>query len=332
MSNELRGAAAPAGTAPVPAARPPAPAPVPAGRSRATARRLRQLTGFLFVVPAVVLFCGFVGYPFIRSIYISMTRWSGIGAPQFVGTRNFTAVVHDPVFWVALRQTLLFVGVTTVIQTVLPLGLAALLSGRTRRAGALRTIFFLPHVISLTTAGIIWQNLYDPNFGAFNRILGAVGLGGLRQNWLAQDHTVLWSIAMVAIWGGIGYYLIIYVAALQGISPAVYEAGRVDGANRWHEFRYLTVPLLRPATAIVLTLNLINGLKTFEVVYVMSGGGPNHASEMLSTQMYNVAFGSAVGGVPSFGYATTIGLVIMLLAVAAAVVQMLVGRRARDGR
>jgi ABC-type sugar transport system permease subunit len=299
-----------------------------------TTRRRRSIRrrpiGYLFVAPIVLFFVVFVGYPFLRSFYLSLTSWSGLGSPRFVGVRNFRVMADDPVFWKTLGNTFLFTGVTTVLQTVLPLLLAVLLN-RGWRAGVLfRTLIFIPAVISLVVTGVLWQLIYEPNFGTLNAILRSVGLGGVAHPWLADPHTVLPALMVVSLWQSLGLFTLIYLAGLQGINPALYEAASLDGASASQQFRSVTVPMLRTVTGVVVILNLINGFKTFDMIYVMTGGGPNRASEVLGTYLYGLAFGSTAGAVPALGYATAISMVIFVLCLAATLIQLWISRRSAD--
>jgi ABC-type sugar transport system permease subunit len=290
----------------------------------------RRPIGYLFVAPIVLFFVVFVGYPFLRSFYLSLTSWSGLGSARFVGVRNFRVMADDPVFWKALGNTFLFTGVTTVLQTALPLLLAVLLN-RGWRAGVLfRTLIFIPAVISLVVTGVLWQLIYEPNFGTLNEILRDVGLGGLAHPWLADPHTVLPALMVVSLWQSLGLFTLIYLAGLQGINPALYEAASIDGASGRQQFRHITVPMLRTVTGVVIILNLINGFKTFDMIYVMTGGGPNRASEVLGTYLYGLAFGSTAGSVPALGYATAISMVIFVLCLAATLIQLRIARRSAD--
>ncbi|WP_049579400.1 carbohydrate ABC transporter permease [Streptomyces sp. SBT349] len=297
----------------------------PGGRGRSV-----SVAGYLFILPTVAFFALFVAFPFLRSMYLSLTRWSGFGEPEFVGAENFTNLASDPVFWDALRTTFVFTLATTVLQTVLPLLLAVLLNRGWRLGTLFRTVIFIPAVVSFVVTGSLWQMVYDPNFGTLNELLDSLGLGSLATPWLADTTTVIPALILVSLWQAAGLYMLIFLAGLQGIDPALYEAAKIDGATARQRFRHVTVPMLRNVTAVVVLLNLVNGFKTFDVIYVMTGGGPNRASEVLGTYLYGLAFGSSAGAVPSFGYATAISMVVFVLCLVATVVQVRVNRKARD--
>ncbi|RKN37785.1 carbohydrate ABC transporter permease [Streptomyces hoynatensis] len=295
------------------------------GRGRSAA-----LAGYLFVLPVAACFAVFVAYPFLRSMYLSLTRWSGFGDPEFIGLDNFDHLMSDPVFWDALWTTLFFTLACTVLQTVVPLLLAVLLNRGWRFGVVFRTVIFVPAVVSFVVTGSLWQMVYDPNFGLLNRFLDDLGLGSLAHPWLADPSTVLPALVLVSLWQAAGLYMLIFLAGLQGIDPALYEAARIDGASPARQFRHVTVPMLRNVIAVVVLLNVVNGFKTFDVIYVMTGGGPNRASEVLGTYLYGLAFGSSAGAVPSFGYATAISMIVFVLCLVATLVQVRVNRRARD--
>ena len=293
-------------------------------------RTREAVTGYLFILPIVVFFAIFVGYPFLRSFYLSLTQWSGFGAPRFVGLDNFSFMASDPVFWKALGTTFVFTAVTTVLQTVVPLLLAVLLNLKWRGGTVVRTMLFIPAVVSFVVAAVLWQLIYEPNVGILNESLRDIGLGGLAKPWLADPSLVVPALVVVSLWQSAGLFMLIFLAGLQGIDSTLYEAARIDGAGPVQQFRRITIPMLRIVTGVVVLLNLINGFKTFDVIYVMTRGGPNRASEVLGTYLYGLAFGGDAGATPSFGYATAISMIILLLCMVATVVQLRIARRSRD--
>jgi ABC-type sugar transport system permease subunit len=282
------------------------------------------------VLPIALFFAVFVAFPFLRSFYLSLTEWSGFTSPRFIGLRNFQSLADDPVFWKALRTTIIYTAVTTILQTTLPMLLAVFINIGWRGGVVFRTLLFIPVIVSFVVTALLWQLIYDPNFGTLNQVLRAVGLDALAHPWLADPTTVVPAIMLVSLWQSLGFYMLIFLAGLQGIDPNLYEAARIDGAGARQEFLKITVPMLRTVTAVVVLLNLINGFNTFDVIYVMTGGGPNRASEVLGTYLYKLAFGTESGATPSFGYATAISMVVFGLCVVAAVVQLRISRRARD--
>ena len=308
-----------------------APRPVPSspGRFGSRLKRSQRVAGYLFVLPTLALFLAFVGWPIVQTVYLSLTKWSGFGTKSFVGLDNYTRMVADPVAQRALIVTLVFTAATTVLQTVLGIVVAVLVNEVWRGVGiVVRTILFVPGIVSFVVTGVLWKLIYDPNVGTLNRLLGAVGLDGLQHTWLADRSTVLPALVVVAVWGGVGMNMLIFFAGIQGIDPGLYEAAQVDGAGPFQRFWNITVPSLRVVTGIVVSLGLLNGFKVFDIIYVMTGGGPNHASEVFGTYLYNLAFGSTSGALPQLGYASAFSVVVMVLCILAVVVQMTLTRRA----
>jgi ABC-type sugar transport system permease subunit len=315
-------------TAPPQVVVPHGPVPSP-GRFGPRLKRSQRLAGYLFVLPTLALFLAFVGWPILQTIYLSLTKWSGFGDKAFVGADNYSRMLSDPVAQRALVVTLVFTAATTVVQTVLGMLIAVLVNEVWRQVGiVVRTILFIPGIVSFVVSGVLWKLIYDPNIGTLNRLLGSLGLEGLQHTWLADRATVLPAIILVAIWGGIGMNMLIFFAGIQGIDPGLYEAAAVDGANPVQRFLHITVPGLRVVTGIVISLGLLNGFKVFDIIYVMTGGGPNHASEVFGTYLYNLAFGSTSGSLPQFGYASAFSVVVMIMCILAVVVQMAITRRA----
>jgi multiple sugar transport system permease protein/raffinose/stachyose/melibiose transport system permease protein len=295
------------------------------GRVRSNAARLQRsqrISGYLFILPIVALFAVFVGYPILRTIYLSFTSWGGFGDPQFNGGANYARMVSDPVAIQAFVITLIFTGATVILQTVVPLVIAVLVNMVWRRIGVIaRTILFIPGIVSFVVSGVLWKLIYDPNIGTLNKTLEAIGLGGLKTFWLANPATVLPSIIVVSLWGALGTNMLIFFAGIQGVDPTYYEAAQVDGASKVQQFFYVTVPGLRVITGIVVSLNLLNGFKVFDIIYVMTGGGPNHASEVLGTYLYSLAFGTTSGAIPQLGYASAFSVIVMIMCLIAVIIQ-----------
>jgi ABC-type sugar transport system permease subunit len=302
---------------------------VSARKPRITFRTHQKLAGVLFVLPTVIFFLFFIAYPFFRALGISLTEWAGYDEPRFVGLKNFVNLTRDRVFWISLKNTFVFTVATTVLQTVLPLLVAVLLNAGWRGGIFFRTVFFIPVIVSFLVTALLWRMIYDATFGILNSLLTAVGLDSWTRAWLALPETVLPAIIVVSLWASLGFYMLIFYAGLQGIPTELYEAASMDGANAWQRLLHVTVPLLWPVTTVVMVINIIGGIRVFDVVYVMTTGGPNHASEVLGTYLYVTAFGATGGGSPSMGYAAAIGVVILILSMIGAIIQLrLTGNRA----
>lgn len=299
---------------------PPASTPSAGGATPAR-RRKRPLvgwstpTGLLFVLPAAVFFGVFIAYPVARTFWLSLTRSDGFGSTTFAGLHNYGVMLSDPIFIRSAVNTLVYTAASTVLQTAGALVLALLVHAGPRRSALVyRTLLFLPAAVSLTVTGLLWRIGLTPVFGAVNRILEGVGLGSLTHEWLGDTRTVLATIIVVSMWQATGLYMLIFYAGLGGIDPAISESARIDGAGPFREAWSITIPMLRPVIEVVVMLNVLNGLKVYDLNATMANGGPLHASESLSSYTYLLTFGSATGGVPSFGYGSAISVVVFVVA------------------
>lgn len=281
-----------------------------------------------FLFPAVAIMLAFMFIPMVNAILLSLQSWNGLTSSTWVGLGNYQDLLQDPLFLNAFAHTALFVVVTVIFQTVFPLLVAVLLFKGVRGSVFFRTVYFMPTVISLAVSGLLWSIIYDPTNGVLNIVLGKLGLQSLEKPWLADTGTVLPSIMVVSIWQSLGFYLLIFFAGLQGIPRDVYEAASTDGANAWQRFRHVTLPLLAPVITVVVVLNTINGLKAFDQIWVMTAGGPTHASDTLGTYLYYTAFGAYGSANPQLGYASAIGVLILVLSAVLSIVQIRIGQSA----
>lgn len=302
------------------------------GRSRAPMnfRTRRKLFAYLFVIPAYVFFIALIAIPFFRAIGISMTEWAGYDTPRFIGLVNFANLIKDRIFWIALKNTAIFTVSTTLLQATIPLLVAVLVNTKWRGSTFFRTTLFIPVVISWVVSGLTWKMIFDPTFGSLNGVLTAIGLKSWTTAWLAKPETAMPSIILVSLWHSLGFFMLIYFAGLQSIPIELYESASLDGAGVLQRLRHITIPMLWPVTSVVVVINIIGGVKVFDIIYVMTTGGPNHATEVLGTQMYITAFGATGGGSPSMGYAAAIGVVILILAMAGTILQFRVTRTRTD--
>jgi ABC-type sugar transport system permease subunit len=291
-------------------------------------RAIRQLLPpIAFLTPAALVLLLFMAIPMVNAIVLSFQSWNGMSPPKWAGLNNYATLLNDRVFLIALGNTAYFTIATVLLQTTIPLLIANLLNSGIRGSTFFRTLYFMPVIISLAISGLLWAMIFEPNFGVLNEFLRAIGLGGLTQLWLADRATVMPSIILVSVWQSLGFYLVIYFAALQNIPQDLYEAATIDGANAWERLLHVTIPMLRPVIILVIVLNTINGVKVFDQIWVMTAGGPNHASDTLGTYLYSTAFGAMGSSNPQLGYATSIGIVILVLSFILSVIQIRVGRR-----
>jgi ABC-type sugar transport system permease subunit len=292
------------------------------------ARALRlYLPPILFLAPAALVLLLFMAVPMVNAILLSFQSWNGMSPPTWTGFNNYLKLFQDGIFLTALGHTVYFSVVTVLFQSTIPLLIACLLNSGIRGSTFFRTLYFMPVIISLAISGLLWAMIYEPNFGMLNTILRAIGLDAFTQLWLADRNTVMPSVILVSIWQSLGFYLVIYYAALQNIPRELYESAAIDGANAWHKLWHVTIPSLRPVIVLIVVLNTINGVKVFDQIWVMTAGGPNHASDTLGTYLYSMAFGAMGSSNPQFGYATAIAIVILVLSLIMSIIQIRLGRR-----
>jgi len=261
-------------------------------------------------LPAVLIFSMFVLYSIVYSFFLSLHKWDGfVQTPWiFVGFNNFMKVLQDEVFWISLKNTLVFSATTTFIWSTAGLILALLISSRPKGMTFFRTLFFAPAVIGTIMVALLWRRVYEPNFGMLNSMLYALHLGEFTHGWLQEPRLVIFSLAQVYIWQYTGYSMVIYIAGLQTIPNELFNAARIDGASTVEVIRYITLPLMLPFIGIVVMLNIIGSMKVFALVYSMTRGGPMHASEVITTYMYLQAF-----EFNNMGYASAITFLLAIL-------------------
>ncbi|MFH8442185.1 carbohydrate ABC transporter permease [Streptomyces sp. NPDC018026] len=287
---------------------PPAP-PVTSGgrRGQGPARRVPPLV-LAFVLVPLLAEAVWVFWPALQGFYLALTSWDGVSPPRFIGLGNFREMATDEIFRTAAIDTVLWLLLFGGLSALLGLAAALLLQQERRGVGFYRAALFLPVVFSLVATALVWQAIYQPD-GVLNQLLDSVGLGSLRHAWLADQDTALYAVIVPALWRQIGYVMVLYLAGLKGIDPALYEAAKVDGTNAWQRFRHVTLPQLRSVNAVVLSVIIIDSLRSFDVVWSLTRGGPYHSSELLSTYMYSTAFQSL-----RLGYGSALAVVIFVLA------------------
>ncbi len=254
-------------------------------------RLRRALPAYLFLLPGMLLFLAWTLYPLIYSFIMSFAEWNLIKPSRFVGLENYARALRDPVFWLALRNTLAYTVITVPGQMALGLAAALLLDRPLRARAFFRTVFYLPVVTSWVVVSLIFTYLYNGQAGLINWVLrDALGLIDKNINWLGEPFTANLAIASLGIWKGIGWTMVIFLAGLQSIPNELYEAAAIDGAGGWARLRHITLPLIRQTTLFILVLLTIGGFQVFISVYVMTGGKPLHRTDVLLTYMYSNAF------------------------------------------
>lgn len=273
---------------------------------QATVNR-QKLTPYLFLLPAIALLGLTVFFPAIQAFALSFTEYEYdiTQAPQWVGWENFQRLWQDKLFWQTIKNTLLYLIGVVPILVIVPLGLAIIVNQKLRGINWFRTAFYTPVVISMVVAGIAWKALYTQN-GLLNQFLQQIGFTeGIP--WLTDPKLAIWSVMLVTIWKGLGYYMVIYLAGLQSISPELYEAAAIDGSDSWQKHLDITIPLMRPYLFLVAVISAISATKVFEEVYIMTQGGPRNSSKTVVYYLYERAFQDL-----DISYAGTIGLVLFL--------------------
>ncbi len=272
--------------------------------------RAAFITGFL--LPATALYVVFVVMPVVQAFAFSLYRWRGISANRtFVGLENFRHLFEDRIVWLALRHNLLLFLGTSVAILAISLALAHAIGSETRAARFLRSVYLFPQVISLVVVAILWMFILNPSFGILNAALKAVGLERWAIAWLGEKQTALASIGVAHVWHALGFYIMLFAAALRTIPPDVIEAATLDGAMGLTRLRYVTLPMLWAVLRIALVYMAIGTMNIFSLVFLMTQGGPDRATEVMLTYLYEQAFKHS-----EFGYATALAVVNFVLVMA----------------
>lgn len=283
-------------------------------RARRPSRiRARQRAGFWFALPALAVYLVFFGLPFLATLWLGFTEWNGVGVPDWTGLANWGRLLGDGAMWAALANNVIWVVIGTIAPVVAGLVLAVMLWSGARGSMAYRTVYFLPVVLSPVVIGIIWSWIYNPLFGLLNTGLRGVGLGAWAIGWLGEPETALYAVLVAAIWSYFGFCIVVLFAGLQKVDPELVAAARIDGASAAQRFRHVVVPQIAPVLTMVIVYTVIGGFNVFDLVWVMTEGGPNNASEVIATYTYQVAFRGN-----EYGYGATLSVVMSLLALLAA--------------
>lgn len=281
-------------------------------------KRRKSVAGAIFIAPATIFFAMFLLLPVIAVVMIAFTKWAGFDVNNipWAGTDNFRALRSDTVFVDALVHTVVFVVASTVLLNVVGLALASLINTRVRGNEFLRVAVFVPLALSPVLTAILWNQILGP-YGLINTMLvETLGLRSTPIGFLGDPGIALWTVIGASVWQYAGYNTLLYYAGLQSLPQERIEAARIDGAGVFNRLRFVVIPYLRPVIAVVVVLNLIGGWKVFDLVYVLTGGGPDRRTEVLSTYLYQQAF-----SFNAVGYASTIALVIIGLATASALLR-----------
>ncbi len=294
-------------------------------KAASPSKRRRQLSknlvAYSFILPNLLGFALFTLVPIVFSMGLAFMSWDGANQSSWVGLDNFKKLADDSTFNIALSNTLWYVGGTVPLTMACSLGLAVLLNRPIRGRSIFRTIYFFPYVASLVAVAVVWNMLFFPSAGPVNELLRSLGVAN-PPRWSASVDWAMPTVIMASIWRGMGYYMVIYLAALQGIPAILYESAEIDGANAWQKFRYITMPMLTPATFFISIMLTISSFKVFDLILVMTNGGPGRATNVLVIHTYNTAFRQF-----KFGYSSAIAMVLFILVMAITIVQFYMERR-----
>ena len=279
-----------------------------------------SLIAYSFIAPNFIGFCVFTLVPMVFAIALAFCSWDGRHAIQFIGLDNFIKLfTTDKIFQAALKNTIIYVIGTVPLTLVCSLAMAVLLNQNVKLRNFFRTVAFFPYVASLVAVAAVWNMIFNPAMGPINMVLHQVFHVAVEDlpRWAAGKDTAMLTVILFSVWKNMGYYMVIYLAGLQGCNPDLNEAAELDGANRWQQFWHITLPQLRPTTFFVVIMLTISGFKVYDQMYMITQGGPGTATMTLVYYIYNVAFVNT----PKYGYASAIAMVLFVLVLIVTVIQ-----------
>lgn len=259
-----------------------------------------------FAVPSIILYTCFLAIPILIALGLSFVDWNGIGTMTYVGLGNFTKIFKDRIFGISVANTVIITVVQTLLCNILGLAMAMLVNRSDRLTAAFRALYFIPYVLGGVAIAFVWKIIFAYN-GVLNMILSAVGLDQLVTAFTATRFGALACIIVVGTWSSLGYYMMIYLAALQSVPQDLYEAATVDGASGWSKFRYITLPMITSGTMISVLMSLINGLKAYDLVKIMTDGGPGNLTQTIVYSIVRYGFSNN-----KMGYASALGVVLFV--------------------
>lgn len=274
-----------------------------------------KVVPYLFILPNMILFLAFMILPLIMTGYYSLVKWNGIGKPKFIKLDNYLFIFKDSDFLTAIWNTVIFTVVTVPLMMAAAVFLAVLLNRKIHLRNFFRSAFYLPAIVSTVSIGMIFNWIFNSQLGLMNYLIELLHLHPI--DWFNSGHYTMAMIILVTLWSRIGYNMVIYLASLQGISPEYYEAAMLDGATEWQKFCYITFPLLKPTNVFVLITCVIYAFRSFDLIYVMTKGGPLNATTTLAVYIYNEAF-----SMNNFGRASASGVVLFLILLVFTILQM----------
>lgn len=270
----------------------------------------KNITIVAFLLPALVLYGTFVIIPIFQSFRFSLYHWDGLGPlTRFIGLENYATLLRDETFWQALRNNFALVGFSLVTQLPPAVLLAVLLTGAIRGRDFFRTMFFSPQILSAVATGYLFYYIYEPTFGLLNQALKLLGLGALARGWLGDQMLALPAVLAVISWRHIGFYMVLFMAAIEGIPDEIFEAAQIDGCNKRQLVWHITLPLMSGAIRTAAVLVMVGSIKYFDLIWIMTRGGPVHASELIATYMYKETFLNW-----HMGYGATLAVALFVVA------------------
>ena len=278
-------------------------------------RRAQARLGAVFVLPLMAMTAVFLLMPMANAVYYVFVDFNGINPhPAWVGLDNLTELASDPAVWAALQNNLVWIGIGTCAPLALGLLFALAVWKIQRGSGWYRVALFVPHLLPGVAVGVVWGWIYEPTRGWLNRGLSSIGLDSLTRGWLGDPDTALYAVLGTAVWATTGFVFLIFLSALRNVDVELIDAAMLDGANSWQRLRHIIVPQIMPVFLMVTTITLLGGFSVFDIVFVMTGGGPANASEVLGTYAYSSAF-----QLNRISYGTTLALVISLISIPIAI-------------
>lgn len=288
-----------------------------ATKNKGMSKNLRDsLIAYSFIAPNFIGFCIFTLVPMVFAIGLAFCEWDGVHAVEFIGLQNFIDLADDDTFKAAFVNTIVYTVAVVPLTLVCSLGLAVLLNQKVKFRNFFRTVSFFPYVASLVAVAAVWNMIFSPSMGPVNQVLAALGVENLPR-WAAGKETAMLTVVLFSVWKNMGYYMVIYLAGLQGTNLELNEAAELDGANRWQIFWHVVLPQLRPTTFFVIIMLTISSFKVYDQMYMITQGGPGNATMTLVYDIYNVAFVNT----PRYGYASAISMVLFALVLIVTIIQ-----------
>lgn len=285
-------------------------------------KKKKNLVAYSFILPNLIGFFIFTFIPIVFSLFLSFCEWNSGGAIKFVGLDNFIYMfTRDSSFWTSLWNTIYYTVVTVPVTMALALFLAILMNKPLKGRVFFRSVLFFPYVASLVAIAVVWMALFNPDRGPVNSILMAIGIAN-PPRWAASTTWAMPTIIGLTVWKGMGYYMIVYLAALQGVSKDLYEAASLDGANKWQQFIHITWPCVTPTTFYILMMLMVATFKSYDTMYITTQGGPGEATKVLAYHIYNSAFVNS-----KFGYASAVAMVLFAIILVVTLIQFRVEKR-----